>query len=454
MSSSVVNADYNDSNSAYDACVAALPPINPPAVAYTRCHQDSANNCGYNPNTHGAIYGYYKSDPTPDNPDGESSQAGCYPYVLAGCEDRDPITGECPVPDCIRGDTKRFQQCNDYVPPDFSGSESDFALPPHKKDLYDEKGCHYSSGDTPVDHKYTHQTNGNGYVRTCVSEEYTASGAKAGEDTPADEPEQEEEEEKPSTETEQGEKVTQENPDGTTSETETELEQTKLPGTTVTTDNSVIRYGDKNYNKTTTTTTTTNVDGSTTTVVETTYNLVEYGDVIYYIDSNTGHYGPSTTTSSTTTTTTTHDSDGNETSTNTTGDDGNGTCNPAVENCGPDEGPFQGGKDGEGEGDGEGTFGGNGGEGLYEPSDLTYEGVLQGFVDGVQNTDVISKGKDFFTVDTSGGTCPNFNATIPYINFELNFNQLCEPPMTDIWPLVKIILLATAGFVAFNWAWL
>jgi len=364
---------------------------------------------------------------------------------------------QCIIEACKEGDKKIFKQCSNFSPPNQEPTPEDIALPPDQKDKYDERGCHYESGDTPVKHKYHFEQDGNFGTRTCVSEEYTSSGQQGSENTTPD-PQLEDGDddgEDPEETTETSEPSTTENEDGSTTETQTTTNDVTTPGTVTNNDNSISNTNSTHHNETTTTSTTTYTDGSSTTTITTNYTVTDYGDTIINKITNTGVTNQTITNSTSNTTTNNYNSDGELTDSTTTGDGGEGgDCDPNFQNCGPDEGPFQGGDNGEGEGDGEGTFGGNGGEGLYEPTELTYGDVLQGFVDGVQNTDIVSKGKDFFSVDTSGGSCMNFNVAIPYINFEFGFNQLCEPPMTDIWPLVKTILLAIAGFVAFKWAWL
>src|SRR5690606_24962502 len=90
-----------------------------------------------------------------------------------------------------------------------------------------------------------------------------------------------------------------------------------------------------------------------------------------------------------------------------------------------------------------------GAQGWYEGSELTVAGVLGDFVSRVQSAGVVQGAQQFFTIAPSGN-CPVWSAQAWV--FEVQLDQHCSVEVP--WDLIRAVLLACAGFVAFRWAFL
>jgi hypothetical protein len=115
----------------------------------------------------------------------------------------------------------------------------------------------------------------------------------------------------------------------------------------------------------------------------------------------------------------------------TTGDgDGEGECDPILEDCG--NAPFQ----------------GTDKDGLYEKTDKTYQSVLTEFKNRVSDSSIGSAMTGFFDFNVSG-SCPTWQVDTGYVGV-INIDAQCSQAMNSIWPLISAILLAVAGFFAWR----
>ncbi|MGR3611031.1 MAG: hypothetical protein ACU0BN_19550 [Sulfitobacter sp.] len=180
----------------------------------------------------------------------------------------------------------------------------------------------------------------------------------------------------------------------------------------------------------TTVTDTTNPDGSKTSVKK---------DTATQIVCNSPK--PCVSTTTTNTTTTNYNSNGAKTgqSTSCTGPacsadgkgdkDGDGLSDCAVGQCSEEEGVSVGAQD------------------WHEKGDETFATAFEGFTSRVSSAPVMKAGDKFFAFNPSG-SCPVWSVNTWVFSFTLD--QHCS---TDIpWDVIKAIIMACAGFVAFRWA--
>lgn len=90
-----------------------------------------------------------------------------------------------------------------------------------------------------------------------------------------------------------------------------------------------------------------------------------------------------------------------------------------------------------------------GAQGWHEGLELTAGGVLGDFASRVQAAGVVQGAQQFFTVNASGA-CPVWSASVWV--FDVTLDQHCTTEVP--WDLIRAVLLACAGFVAFRWAFL
>lgn len=98
-----------------------------------------------------------------------------------------------------------------------------------------------------------------------------------------------------------------------------------------------------------------------------------------------------------------------------------------------------------------GSTAGQGADGLwYEPTDKTYQSILQTGMTGIQNTPIMSFGKDLFNVTLPTGSCPTW--TVPAVMGMSSFDiaPLCSDAMDMAWPIVAGALKILAVFLAFR----
>jgi hypothetical protein len=86
---------------------------------------------------------------------------------------------------------------------------------------------------------------------------------------------------------------------------------------------------------------------------------------------------------------------------------------------------------------------------LYTPKDKTMSGVLGTARDTFLSSPVGSAVGSFLVV-SGGGSCPSWNAHIPFIDVDLTFDQFCKPFATTALALFKTALLLVASFYAFR----
>jgi len=180
----------------------------------------------------------------------------------------------------------------------------------------------------------------------------------------------------------------------------------------------------------TTVTDTTNADGSTTSVKK---------DTASQIVCNSPK--PCVVTTTTNTTTTNYNSNGAKTgqSTSCTGpacstdgkgdSDGDGLADCAVGKCEETEGTEVGPQD------------------WHEKGDETYGTAFEAFADRVTASPVMKAGDQFFAFNPSGA-CPVWSVNTWV--FSITLDQHCSADIP--WDVIKAIIMACAGFVAFRWA--
>lgn len=84
---------------------------------------------------------------------------------------------------------------------------------------------------------------------------------------------------------------------------------------------------------------------------------------------------------------------------------------------------------------------------------LTMSSVLADFKTGVESAPFYSTATGFFDVSTTGAACPVFSGEIPIFGI-ITFDQHCSSVMEDIWPMIRLVLLACAAFLSFRIAFL
>lgn len=149
------------------------------------------------------------------------------------------------------------------------------------------------------------------------------------------------------------------------------------------------------------------------------------------------------------------------------GGDSGGGGNGGGGNGGGGDGSGDGSGDGDGNGDGDGGTGGGGGCGAgscpdgggeegdgephdwYVPGEMTMTGELQKFNTRMAQAPIISQTGQFFELNV-GGSCPvwSVNAWV----FQVVIDQHCTASIP--WELIRAVLLSSATFLAFRWAFL
>lgn len=86
----------------------------------------------------------------------------------------------------------------------------------------------------------------------------------------------------------------------------------------------------------------------------------------------------------------------------------------------------------------------------YTATDKTYQSVLQDGLTQIQNTPIMSFGRDIFSVTIPSGTCPTW--TIPAVMgmHSIDVDVLCGPVAELMWPIVSGVLLFLAVVMAFR----
>jgi hypothetical protein len=170
-------------------------------------------------------------------------------------------------------------------------------------------------------------------------------------------------------------------------------------------------------------------------------------------DTTTTNSDGTTSTSSTTTSSTTSISVTNSTSTSTCPDCAKeSTLREAVKKLDATAGTSTAGSSGAGMG----TFqaqGKNTNPDLgkwYEPTEDTYESVIQSNVDSIKDSPIMSFGKDIFSVSIPSGSCPSWTLPAVMGMNEITVSPLCADFMDDLWPLVSAVIQACAVFMAFR----
>lgn len=98
-----------------------------------------------------------------------------------------------------------------------------------------------------------------------------------------------------------------------------------------------------------------------------------------------------------------------------------------------------------------GSTAGQGTDGLwYEPTDKTYQSILQTGMSNISNTPIMAFGRDLFSVTIPSGSCPTW--TIPPVlgMNSIDIAPLCSDAMDVAWPVVSGALKVAAVFLAFR----
>lgn len=117
----------------------------------------------------------------------------------------------------------------------------------------------------------------------------------------------------------------------------------------------------------------------------------------------------------------------------TGGTGGTGGCDPTVSNC-TGTGPI--------------------GTDLYTPTTKTYDSVLSEFRARVSAAPAISAATTFFTLTLPNLPCPVWTLPATGLTPSIAIDMQCSSAMESVWPIVSAVMIATAGFIAFRWAFL
>ena len=90
---------------------------------------------------------------------------------------------------------------------------------------------------------------------------------------------------------------------------------------------------------------------------------------------------------------------------------------------------------------------------LYTPTSLTFDSVLANFRARAENTAVYTAVSNFFLTDVQG-QCPQWEIPSVMDMPAIPITAQCSSMMENIWPFISAVIIATAGFVAFRWAFL
>lgn len=116
-----------------------------------------------------------------------------------------------------------------------------------------------------------------------------------------------------------------------------------------------------------------------------------------------------------------------------TGGTGGGTaCDPATQNCSGIAPPSD----------------------FYQPNARTYQQVLQEFQQRMQSAPFVAAAANFFTLTLGNPTCPVWTLPETGLTPAIPIDMQCSSAMETVWPIVSGVLIATAGFIGFRWAFL
>lgn len=86
---------------------------------------------------------------------------------------------------------------------------------------------------------------------------------------------------------------------------------------------------------------------------------------------------------------------------------------------------------------------------LYTPKDKTFSGVLTAHRNSFMSSSIGSAVGGFFVV-SSGGSCPTWNAQIPFIKADVKIDQFCSTWAVAALAILKTAILVAASFFAFR----
>lgn len=99
------------------------------------------------------------------------------------------------------------------------------------------------------------------------------------------------------------------------------------------------------------------------------------------------------------------------------------------------------------------SFEGQSGDSLYESNEKTYSGILGEFKNRITQAPIATVGNSFFDVQLSG-SCPIWVLPATDLTPSIPIDMQCSDAMNSIWPLVAAVVIASASFIAFRWAFL
>ncbi|WP_143074251.1 hypothetical protein [Roseateles sp. YR242] len=79
----------------------------------------------------------------------------------------------------------------------------------------------------------------------------------------------------------------------------------------------------------------------------------------------------------------------------------------------------------------------------------SFSSVVSGFVGKVGGTPLVTATRGFFTVST-GGSCPTWSTSVPYLNMSLDFTAFCSSTAMAAYLVVRAVLLVLASWLAFR----
>jgi hypothetical protein len=99
------------------------------------------------------------------------------------------------------------------------------------------------------------------------------------------------------------------------------------------------------------------------------------------------------------------------------------------------------------------SFEGQSGGSLYESNEKTYSGILGEFKNRIMQAPIATVGNSFFDIQLSGN-CPIWVLPATDLTPSIPIDMQCSDAMNSIWPLVAAVVIASASFIAFRWAFL
>lgn len=90
---------------------------------------------------------------------------------------------------------------------------------------------------------------------------------------------------------------------------------------------------------------------------------------------------------------------------------------------------------------------------LYTATTATYGSVIEDFQTDIEAAPFYAAATEFFDV-TLSGACPVWTIPATWVFPAIAIDMQCSAVMEDIWPFIYAVMLLSASFVAFRWAFL